>query len=128
MARPRKGEEKGHLLKSVSFNIYEKDIFEIGAKKIKVTGKDLVEILLTLKKRDPYLSEGEIVKALTAEAGYHHNPGNPGVALEHWFPSPIPFSQAAIEKGFTNTRSLAEKPKNAEKCDYCAGFGWTMKS
>lgn len=129
MPRPRKGEERGRLLKRVGFSIYENDVFNVDVveakktRKVKVTGQQLVDILLQLKTVDPYRSEGDIVKALTTEAAYHHNPGNPGASLHHWFPdSPLPFSQAAREKGFGEP---LEAQSWGEQCPNCGGSGKT---
>lgn len=118
--RPRKGEEKGLLLDRLAFCIYKNEHWDVRIrnKKERVTGQQLVEILARLRQVDPTKSKGDIVKALIAEAGFYHSPGNPGLGLEHFLGEhPLPFSPAAEDKGFRNQN------QRVLPCPQCKGTG-----
>jgi cellulose synthase/poly-beta-1,6-N-acetylglucosamine synthase-like glycosyltransferase len=83
---------------------------------IVVDGKELLDKMDDLAKRDAFRPRSDLIKAMILEYVQRHHPGNPTLPLEHWTHG-LPFSQAAKEK--LEPKDILERIK----CDKCEGRG-----
>lgn len=121
MARPKKGFERGVILRSISFQIH--DIEFVDGKE--VDGADILIRGDGLRRND-LLGNSELAKLAYIEYIQRHDPGNPTVPLTTFIPGGVDLSVSAKEKlGMpANTRKFTCQRCGGEGCQDCGGLGF----